>query len=83
MRRAIWFAFGSSGAIAVALLVFWLANGFARVGLDTNIVIALALGILFSILLGVGLMTLVFYSDRSGQDDQVHQAHPREDTDRH
>ena len=58
--------------IAVVLVVAWLAGGFARVGLDGNIVLALMLGIFFSSLLGVGLMALMFYSDRSGQDDQAH-----------
>ena len=58
--------------IAAVLVVAWLAGGFARVGLDGNIVLALMLGIFFSSLLGVGLMALMFYSDRSGQDAQAH-----------
>ena len=58
--------------IAAVLVVAWLAGGFARVGLDGNIVLALMLGIFFSSLLGVGLMALMFHSARSGQDAQAH-----------
>jgi hypothetical protein len=32
--------------------------------------LALALGVLFSLALGVGLMALVFFSNRRGYDDQ-------------
>ena len=58
--------------IGAVLVVAWLAGAFARVGLDGNIVLALVLGIFFSSLLGVGLMALMFYSDRSGQDAEAH-----------
>jgi len=33
--------------------------------------VAMALGIVFSLLVGVGLMALVFYSSRSGYDEPV------------
>jgi hypothetical protein len=36
--------------------------------------IALTLGVLFSIILGCGLMALVFYSSRRGYDERVHAA---------
>jgi hypothetical protein len=35
--------------------------------------IAMALGIFFSIVIGVGLMALVFYSSRAGYDEPPHQ----------
>jgi hypothetical protein len=34
--------------------------------------IAMALGIFFSLVVGVGLMTLVFYSSRAGYDEPHH-----------
>ena len=35
------------------------------------VIIALTLGVLFSLALGIGLMFLVFYSNRRGHDDEV------------
>jgi len=34
--------------------------------------VAMALGILFSLLVGVGLMALIFYSHRHGYDERAH-----------
>jgi hypothetical protein len=34
--------------------------------------IAMALGIFFSLVIGIGLMTLVFYSSRAGYDEPPH-----------
>jgi hypothetical protein len=65
--------------IAAVLVVAWLAGGFERVGLDANIVLALVLGIFFSSLLGVGLMALMFHSERSGQDAEAHTVLLRDD----
>ena len=36
--------------------------------------IALTLGILFSLIVGCGLMALVFYSSRRGYDERAHAA---------
>ena len=33
--------------------------------------VALALGVLFSLVVGIGLMALMFYSSRHGYDDQA------------
>ena len=78
MKKAYAFVAVSLGGIAAILLVVWLAGGFHRTALDANISIALVLAILFTCLLGVGLMALIFYSDRSGQDEQAYHAtdHP-------
>jgi hypothetical protein len=38
--------------------------------LPTSGYIAMALGTLFSLVIGIGLMALVFYSHRRGYDDQ-------------
>jgi len=67
----------------VALLVFavWYAlqSWTALDGPDMplGLYIAMAMGILFSILIGSGLMALVFYSSRHGYDDPPN--HPSED----
>ncbi|HZS85823.1 MAG TPA: hypothetical protein VFA50_23355 [Stellaceae bacterium] len=64
MKRAVAFFLGCLALIALALLVIWAANGFAPLGLETNGLIALILGIVGTSVLAVGLMTLVFYSER-------------------
>lgn len=56
------------GALFAVLALVWLFNGLNGLGLSTHGVIALVLGITISMGLGVGLMALVFYSNRSGQD---------------
>ena len=67
-----------SARIVVALLAILAAAGFyAYAGLskggDTSIGvhgwIAMFLGIVFSLVCGVGLMSLVFYSSRHGYDE--------------
>ena len=79
---AIWFALACGAGILALLLIIWLAGGFERVGLDANVTIALVLGILFSSLLGIALMALIFYSDRSGRDDAAYRARQEKDDDR-
>lgn len=39
--------------------------------MPVELYVAMALGILFSILVGAGLMALVFYSSRRGYDDRT------------
>lgn len=65
------FVAGSLAGTAVLLLLFWASLGFQTLGLSVNGSIALTLGIVFTVGLGVGLMALVFYSNRSGRDDTV------------
>lgn len=62
------------GWIATGLLVAIMAGLAAAMRLDVfgagfHLNFALILGVAGSILLGVGLMALSFYSDRSGADD--------------
>jgi len=75
-------------AIVVPLLVILIAAGWfaARAWISvegppmpTTGYVAMALGVVFSLIVGVGLMALVFYSSRHGYDDQAH----RSDDDRH
>jgi hypothetical protein len=60
------------GFVALVVFLAWVMGGFA--GLSGKGVVALTLGILFTGALGVGLMALVFFSDRSGRDDEVDRA---------
>ncbi len=62
------------GAIAVVYLALWALGEFSDSGLGVNGIIALTLGTILTIGLGVGLMALTFYSDRSGQDEDVNGA---------
>ncbi len=67
-------------AVVAIVAICWIVFGFGSLGLDATATVAAMLGILFTVGLGVGLMALVFYSNRSGQDD-VASAKPLERTD--
>jgi hypothetical protein len=72
MRRwTVVFALVSVAAIALSYLVVWASNGFTDIGLDLQGNIAMVLGAILLSALSVGLMALMFYSDRSGRDDEV------------
>jgi hypothetical protein len=70
------FLFGTlgMGGIGLVLLVFWAFGGFQDLGLDAAGTVAVIFGVLVTSLLGVGLMALVFYSDRSNLDEDVYHA---------
>jgi hypothetical protein len=55
---AVWYAYGIWNAVGAADLPGWLY-------------LAMAGGVLFSLLVGCGLMALVFYSARYGYDDRA------------
>jgi hypothetical protein len=71
---------GSWITIAVLLALFaaaiWLGyDGWTMdqgVQMSTNGYIAMTLGIFFSLVIGIGLMALIFYSSRAGYDDPPH-----------
>lgn len=70
-RLASWIAAGVA-AVAVAIVIAvsvgnWQVIG--NTGIDLNGWIALILGVLVTLALGIGLMTLVFISSRRGYDD--------------
>ena len=69
-RHALTFSLVCSGAIGAVLLLAWAFGGIDTEGMSTHGIIAMVLGAMFTAFVGVGLMALVFYSDRSGQDDQ-------------
>jgi len=70
MKGSLTYSLACSGGIGAILALAWVFGGFDTEGVSTNGVIAMVLGTFFTVLLGVGLMTLIVYSSRSGQDDQ-------------
>ena len=74
----IWtFILASVGFVVLAVLLFWAMGGLGELGLSGKGVVALTLGILFTVCLAIGLMALVFFSDLSGRDDDANQAGER------
>ena len=68
IRWVVWYVIGCAALIGGALLALWAASGFGDLGISGHGLVALILGILFTTALGIGLMALSFYSDRSGAD---------------
>lgn len=70
-RRTTWIAIGAAVlAVAIAVVVAavnW--NVVGNSGIDANGWIALVLGVLATLAVGIGLMALVFISNRRGYDD--------------
>ena len=62
----IWIA-----VIAVLMVIGALAYLYLFSTLDTNTVVAVTLGVFFSVLLGCGLFAAAFFSDKSGHDQNV------------
>lgn len=75
MRWLIFYSTVTLGGIVAAMAIFWAFGGFDQLGLSESGAVALCVGIIFTSLLGVGLMALVFYSDRSNVDEAVY--HPK------
>jgi hypothetical protein len=69
MRWVIWFILACLGPVVLVLLAVWALGWLDVLGNNPNIAIAAGLGILFSSLLGAGLMGLIFHSSRSGADE--------------
>jgi hypothetical protein len=72
MRWVVNFAVICLATVVVVLAIFWLSGWADALGLSGDGFIALALGTIFTVGLGVALMALVFYSNRTGQDDTAH-----------
>ena len=69
MTRLVWFVLGTVGMLAAMLIVVWAANGFVLPELHGHQLIALILGSVLATALAIGLMALVFHSDRGGHDE--------------
>jgi len=55
--------------VGAALFMLWAVNDFNGIGVQGHVLAALLLGVVFTTLVGVGLMTLVFWSNRHRRDD--------------
>ena len=58
-------------ALAVLTVIGALTFLYLFSTLDTNTVVAVSLGVFFSMLLGCGLFAAAFFSDKSGHDASV------------
>jgi len=60
----------------LAFAVIFMVSAWTRTNADLSVHgwIALTLGVLFSLIVGCGLMALVFYSSRRGYDERAHSA---------
>ena len=63
------FLVGMFVVVAVWLVHAWTAT--SNVAMDKNGWIALSLGAFFSLVIGCGLMALMFFSSRSGYDERA------------
>lgn len=70
MRETFRMAVAALLLLAAAYAVLWYAGLFS--GLSFHGTIAAVLGIFLATTIGVGLMALLFHSDRSRHDQQVH-----------
>lgn len=71
IRKAWRFGWIATAILVAFFVAFAAAARFEIFGAGFHLNLALILGVLGTILLGVGLMALSFYSDRSGVDDGV------------
>lgn len=70
-RKAWRFAGLAAGLLVLLMIAFAAAARLEVFGAGFHVNFALVLGVAGTILLGVGLMALSFYSDRAGVDDGV------------
>lgn len=68
-----WFIAASltTAALVVTAMMIYAWIGIGPVDIPLSGMIALVAGVLLSLGVGCGLMALVFYSNRSGHDDDV------------
>lgn len=78
MRWLIAFGASSFGAVFAILLILWAIDGFHGLGIDTAGTVAVIFGALFTSALGVALMALIFYSDRTNADLNAYRATVRQ-----
>jgi hypothetical protein len=71
MPHTLRFIAVSASLVLGLLLIAWAVTGFSSFGMSGHGVAAMVLGVIFSTLVGVGLMALVFQSHRSHRDEAV------------
>jgi hypothetical protein len=74
IRWLIGYAITTLSGIALVLLALWGMDGFQGFNLDAGATAAVVVGIAVTSALGVGLMGLVFYSDRINVDEDAYRA---------
>ena len=77
MRRQLSLAIAVIALLGIlAFAVTFMVSAWTRTNAQISVHgwIALTLGVLFSLIIGCGLMTLVFYSSRRGYDERAHAA---------
>ena len=77
MRRQLPLAIAVIALLGIlALAVMFMVSAWTRTNAEMSAHgwIALTLGVLFSLIVGCGLMALVFYSSRRGYDERAHAA---------
>ena len=79
LRILKWLALLSLALAGIAVVL--VARGYETT--DPSLLVATALGVGFTSLLGSGLMALTFLSSRSGHDEEVAQTHVEEQFDDH
>ena len=65
----------------LVLTIWWGVSVWKAAGgppIDGAIVVAMWFGIIFSLVVGCGLMALIFYSNRQGYDDRAYTANDRQ-----
>jgi hypothetical protein len=75
LRILKWLALFSIAIAAIAVALVAYGEGTH----DVNLLVATALGVGLTVLLGTGLMVLTFLSSRSGHDDEVSRTHAEDD----
>ncbi len=73
-RWILTFVITSLALLALVYLLLWIFGGLEGLDFGFHSILALVLGTTLTAALGVGLMALVFYSNRSGQDDSANDA---------
>ncbi|MGK2912207.1 MAG: hypothetical protein ACSLE1_20780 [Sphingobium sp.] len=66
-RLMLWMVLGALVCVGVAIAVLWYWTG----PMPLHMIIATAIGVFFTFMLGTGLMGLLFLSNGSGHDEQI------------
>jgi hypothetical protein len=64
--------------IAAIWFSVWAWTSLEGGPMPTTGYVAMALGIVFSLVVGIGLMALIFYSSRHGYDEPAREVDPRD-----
>ncbi|WP_262691182.1 hypothetical protein [Kordiimonas aestuarii] len=70
--------------IGLGLAGYWVVSVFGKidgVSLSGHGVAAMVIGVIFTLLVGFGLMALLFFSNKHGHDEKVHNLNRDDDAD--